>query len=334
MKIQKILIVGAGTMGRGIAQWFCQSGTQVYLMDSNQDQIGLAISYIKNSWKKLLDKGKFTEGQIKKFENSLFSFEENDDYSQIDLVIEAIIEDLSLKKEFFNKLSSLLSPNTLIASNTSSFPISQLAQDLSKERQKNFFGLHFFNPATIMKLVEIIPGAKSSPQVISQVRSWLSQLGKKVVTSADRPGFIVNRVARNFYGESLFIAKTFHPTIFNEIDSIMKDVALFKMGPFELMDLIGIDINYAVTQSVWKSFYFHPRFQPHPLQKMMVDSKKLGKKTESGFILGQKIPTKSDSVTFENNARRTPVILIEHEHPLLGKIERSEYNVLILEEGK
>lgn len=200
-----------------------------------------------------------------------------------DLVIEAIIENLNVKKELFQKLDGYFSENTIISSNTSSFPITLLSEGVSSKRRARFLGLHFFNPATIMKLVEIIKGHETDEVLCHALYSWFDKKDKKPALCKDSPGFIVNRVARNFYGEPLRIAEIDDEKKMKEIDQVLKEVGGFKMGPFELMDLIGIDVNYSVTCSVWEAYNKESRFAPHALQKKMVDEKRFGRKTKRGF---------------------------------------------------
>lgn len=283
MNLQKIVVIGAGTMGSGIAQWFAQENCSVELVDSSIAQLERAQESISASWDKLLQKKKITEAQALEMKANL-SFK---DLSQADpkanLVIEAIIEDLEVKKNLFQKLDSYFNPETIIASNTSSFPITHLAQDLNESRKKKFLGLHFFNPATIMKLVEIIQGEDTSEDICRDLYKWFDEHDKKPAFCKDSPGFIVNRVARNFYGEPLRIVETEDEFKMKEVDRILREVGGFKMGPFELMDLIGIDINYSVTCSVWESYDKEPRFAPHDLQKKMVTQKRFGRKSKRGF---------------------------------------------------
>ncbi len=283
MKLEKVLIIGAGTMGSGIAQWFAQQKVQTILSDTNEEQAKSAQEKILSSWKKLAAKGKFSQAQCNEFEQRLSLCTSNNYPRDCDLIIEAIIEDLSIKKNLFEQLNQLVKPDCIIASNTSSFPIKLLCEDLPEQRKKNFLGLHFFNPATIMKLVEVIKSEYTDEKISSELYQWFDLRGKKPALCKDSPGFIVNRVARNFYGEPLRIVQEDNSKKMQEVDEVLREVAGFKMGPFELMDLIGIDINYSVTCSVWEAYHREDRFAPHPLQKQMVDSKRLGRKSKRGF---------------------------------------------------
>lgn len=289
--LNKVSIIGAGTMGAGIAQWFSQQNIEVELVDIDSIVLEQAKNNIYGSWQKLEEKAKFTKDEIETFISKLkFGplYDSNQKLSlapDSQLVIEAIVEDLDIKKNLFQALDEHCDEQTIFASNTSSLPIAALSKELSPSRKSNFIGLHFFNPATIMKLVEIIPTQDTKTELTDQLTTWFRDKNKKPALCSDSPGFIVNRVARNYYGESLRILSESGHTSDNvrRVDSVLKECGGFKMGPFELMDLIGIDINYHVTQSVWDSFNKEPRFAPHLIQKQMVDAGKLGKKTNQGF---------------------------------------------------
>jgi len=283
MQIKKILVVGAGTMGSGIAQWFTQQDLQVELMDIDEDFAGKSLVKIHASWDKLASKGKFTIDQVHQFKQNLKVVTSQNVSPSQDLLVEAIVENLAVKKAFFKAMDEVLAEQCYFASNTSSFPITSICQDLPEARRQRFLGLHFFNPATIMKLVEVIRGSWTSEELAQDFSNWFASRGKQPALCGESPGFIVNRVARNFYGEALRIAETDDPKKYAEIDRVMREVGGFKMGPYQLMDLIGIDINYDVTQSVWKAFNNEPRFAPHALQKKMVESGRLGKKSGEGF---------------------------------------------------
>lgn len=283
MNLQKIVVIGAGTMGSGIAQWFAQQNCIVELVDNSDDQLKRALSSVHASWDKLLEKNKLSLLQVEAFKK-LLSIKNLEQVSpDSDLVIEAIIENLEIKKNLFQKLDQHFDAHTILSSNTSSFPISLMAEAVSQERKKRFVGLHFFNPATIMKLVEVIKGEHTEQKLCHDLYQWFDNKDKKPALCKDSPGFIVNRVARNFYGEPLRIAEVEDEARMKEIDSILKEVGGFKMGPFELMDLIGIDVNYSVTCSVWEAYSKEARFAPHYLQKQMVDEKRFGRKSKRGF---------------------------------------------------
>lgn len=271
-------------MGQGIAQWFCQQGVSVFLVDREEQLAKAATFKILKSWDDLALKGKFSLNEVLAFKKNL-TFGVKEDISSCQLVIEAIFEDLKLKQELFQYLDQKLDPTCLLATNTSSFLLKDLQLYLSDERKKNFLGLHFFNPATLMKLVEVIKGPWTLDQTILNLKEWFNSKGKVAVICQDSPGFIVNRLARHFYGESLRIAEEMgaQEKDFSYIDETLSACGGFKMGPFVLMDLIGIDINLDVTNSIWKAFNHHQRFAPHPLQIEKVKNKMFGKKTKHGF---------------------------------------------------
>lgn len=279
LKLKKVVVIGAGTMGSGIAQWFTQQLCSVELVDNSEVQLEKALKDIHASWDKLAEKGKLSNAtELKK----LISVKMIDQVAKdADLVVEAIIENLEIKRELFKKLDDYFEPHTILSSNTSSFPIHLMAEAV--ERKDKFLGLHFFNPATIMKLVEVIKGKDSSEQICRDLYAWFDSKDKRPAFCKDSPGFIVNRVARNFYGEPLRIVDNEDEAKMKEVDSILKEVGGFKMGPFELMDLIGVDVNYSVTCSVWEAYNKEPRFAPHKLQKQMVDEKRFGRKSKRGF---------------------------------------------------
>ncbi len=283
MKIERVVVIGAGTMGSGIAQWFAQEMCFVELVDNSSDQLDRAKKSIHDSWNKLVEKEKLTSCKAEQMKK-LLEFKSLDNVSKnADLVVEAIIENLDVKKDLFAKLDKHFSEHTILSSNTSSFPIHLMAEAVSTARRGNFVGLHFFNPATIMKLVEVIKGKDSDQELCHELYSWFDSKGKKPALCKDSPGFIVNRVARNFYGEPLRIVGEDDERKMREVDHILKEVGGFKMGPFELMDMIGIDVNYSVTCSVWEAYDREPRFAPHRLQKKMVEDGRFGRKTKRGY---------------------------------------------------
>ncbi len=283
MNLQRIVVIGAGTMGSGIAQWFAQQMCCVELVDNSEEQLKKALSSIYQSWDKLVEKEKLTSCKAEQMKKLLEIKSLSQVSKNADLVVEAIIENLEIKKSLFKSLDEYFSSHTILSSNTSSFPIHLMAEAVSPERKKRFLGLHFFNPATIMKLVEVIKGKDSDPSLCEELYQWFDGTDKKPALCKDSPGFIVNRVARNFYGEPLRIVGEEDEAKMKEVDNILKEVGGFKMGPFELMDLIGIDVNYSVTCSVWEAYDKNPRFAPHKLQKKMVDEKRFGRKSKRGF---------------------------------------------------
>ena len=283
MKLEKVIVIGAGTMGQGIAQWFAQQHMQVELVDVNFEFAQTSLTRIHQSLDKLAGSKKITEDDSNKIKKSINVKKLSDIDKNSDLAIEAIIENMEAKQTLFKELDSTLKPEAIIASNTSSLSITKMASILSDSRKKRFVGIHFFNPATIMKLVEVISGVESDEKLSHSLIEWFNEHQKIACLCKDSPGFIVNRVARNFYGESLRAANIYNEEKFREIDLILKEVGGFKMGPFELMDLIGIDVNFSVTESVYHATFNEERFKPHALQRDMVNAHRLGRKTKKGF---------------------------------------------------
>jgi 3-hydroxybutyryl-CoA dehydrogenase len=277
-EIKTIAIAGAGTMGAGIAQVFAQAGFKVTLFDINEQTLDKAKSLIITQLEAAVSKGKVSE--IEK-NNALAKLTFSTTASDLiaDLIIEAIVEKLDVKKTLFSQLAEQNSTTTILASNTSSLPITQLANGVSQPNR--VVGLHFFNPAHLMKLVEIIAGAETDDQTISAMKSLVEKIGKKPVVCKDSPGFIVNRVARHYYVESLKVAEENIAPI-ETIDKLMESAG-FKMGPFKLMDTIGNEINFAVTSSLFDNFHQDAKFRPSRLQQQKVDAGHLGKKTGKGF---------------------------------------------------
>lgn len=273
-------MVGAGTMGSGIAQVAALSQFDVVLYDVNDTILRQALERIKTDFKKGVEKGKLTQEQTTAAFSRIHPRTHLTDLSHSEIVIEAVIEDLRIKKDLYRHLEADTKPITILASNTSSLSITAIASAL--QRPERVVGMHFFNPAHIMKLVEVIQGQQTSQEILQRTIELAKELGKTPVVAKDTPGFIVNRVARPFYGEALRLLGENVADV-EEIDRIMKLEGGFAMGPFELMDLIGLDINLSVTQSVYDQYFGEPRYRPHPIQKRMVESGMLGKKTGRGF---------------------------------------------------
>lgn len=276
--IQKICVAGAGTMGSGIALAAGQNNFKTVLFDTNEKGIETAKKSILKNLDFLLNKEKISAEQKEEIYNNIF-FTTDINECVGDLIIEAIIEDLQIKETLYKSLAAINSIHTIIASNTSSLSITAIQKNIL--HPERICGMHFFNPAHVMKLVEVVAGKETSQETMQTVYDVCIALKKQPVVCKDAPGFIVNRVARHFYLEAMNLA--YEKKIkFEDIDVLMENAG-FKMGPFKLMDLIGIDINLAVSQSVYKAFNNNPRFKPSPMQEQKVSAGDLGKKTGRGF---------------------------------------------------
>ena len=275
-----VAVIGSGTMGSGIAQVAATSGCSVKLYDTNQQALDKSKSTLESTLSKLLEKGKIDLAERDRIFNAVSYVDSLHDLSDSDLIIEAIIENLDIKRKLFSELESLVSNDTILASNTSSLSIASIAA--SCKNASRVIGIHFFNPAPLMELVEVIPAIQTSQSVLDKMVKTISSWKKTVAVAKDTPGFIVNRVARPFYGEALRIYEE-GKADFATIDWAMKTFGRFRMGPFELMDFIGHDVNYTVTETVFQSFYFDPRYKPSFTQKRLTEAGFLGRKSGRGF---------------------------------------------------
>ena len=266
-------VVGAGTMGSGIALTALSAGLAVALHDTSPEALGRADIYLR---KHLQKAGK--EAAL----DGLRQTAQLKELADCDVIIEAAPEDLGLKQTLFAELDRLCPPPALLATNTSTLSVTAIAS--ATATPERIAGLHFFNPAPLMPLVEVARGAHSDPSTIETLVRLIGQMGKTPVVTADTPGFIVNRVARPFYGEALRILGE-GTAPHDQIDRIVELGAGFRMGPFRLMDLIGIDVNFAATRSMWEQTFGEPRYRPHPIQERMVQQGTLGRKTGRGFYV-------------------------------------------------
>ena len=276
--IETICVAGAGTMGSGIALTVAQNNFKTILFDTNEKGIENAKASIKKNLNFLLSKDKISAQQKENIYDSIV-FTTDINTCVGDLIIEAIIEDMPIKETLYKSLAAINNANTILASNTSSLSITAIQKNIA--HPERICGMHFFNPAHVMKLVEVVAGHETSPETIQAVYDICIALKKEPVICKDAPGFIVNRVARPFYLEAMHLAFE-HKVPIEDIDKLMENAG-FKMGPFKLMDLIGMDINLAVSQSVYKTFNNNPRFKPSPMQEQKVAAGELGKKTGKGF---------------------------------------------------
>ncbi|HUH29668.1 3-hydroxyacyl-CoA dehydrogenase NAD-binding domain-containing protein [Gelidibacter sp.] len=276
----KIGIIGSGTMGSGIAQVAATSGCKVKLYDTNQSALEKAKAALNKILSRLIEKERIDVDEKSRIQNNISYVNTLKDLSDSDLTIEAIVEDLDIKKKVFSELESYVSEDCIIASNTSSLSIASIAAALKKPER--CIGIHFFNPAPLMQLVEVIPAIQTSKDVLEKSKKIISDWKKVVAVAKDTPGFIVNRVARPFYGEALRIYEE-GIADFITIDESLKTLGGFKMGPFELMDFIGNDVNYTVTETVFTAFYFDPRYKPAFTQKRFAEAGYLGRKSGRGY---------------------------------------------------
>ena len=276
--IKTVGVCGAGTMGSGIAQVFAQNGFSVVLFELNETVLQQAQKSIEKNLSIAVEKGKLTEAEKQK---TLSGITFTIDLNQVkaDLIIEAIIENLAIKQKLFADLAAINTPETILASNTSSLAITAIAKGINHPGR--VVGLHFFNPAHLMKLVEVIKGVSTDEETIETLKALSITIGKTTVLCQDSPGFIVNRVARHYYVESLKILEE-NACKMQNIDELLESTG-FKMGPFKLMDTIGNDINFAVTSSMYQAFHQEAKFRPSRIQQQKVDAGYLGKKTGKGF---------------------------------------------------
>lgn len=279
-KIKNVGIIGAGTMGSGIAQVAATAGCSVTLYDTNKCALDKAEDALEKILNRLIEKGRITSEEKSRIQGNIVYVDNLKSLHNGDLIIEAIIENIEIKKKVFQELESYVSDTCIIASNTSSLSIASIAASL--KISERCVGIHFFNPAPLMKLVEVIPSIQTSEETLQTSVETIKNWGKTVAVAKDTPGFIVNRVARPFYGEALRIYEE-GIADFATIDRAMKTHGGFRMGPFELMDFIGNDVNYTVTESVFAAFYYDPRYKPAFTQKRFSEAGYLGRKSGRGY---------------------------------------------------
>lgn len=313
-------------MGSGIAQVAAAAGHNVVVCDNLTIALSKSSKNIQSTLKTLVDKTKITDAQAYELFSRIKFADHMSEFRDCSMVIEAIVEDIELKQIAFKSMEAIVEPNTILASNTSSLSISAMGAQL--KRPERIVGVHFFNPAPLMRLVEIIPGLQTDPAVVDQAKQLIDSWGKTTVIAKDTPGFIVNRVARPYYGEALRI---YDEGIADEatIDWAMRDLCGFRMGPFELMDFIGNDINYAVTEVVFTNFFFDPRYRPSLTQKRLVDAHYFGRKTGRGYYdyrPGAQMPepTRDEALGREIAMRILAMLINEASDALYLKIASRE----------
>lgn len=292
-----VAVVGTGTMGQGIAQVALVAGHPVVLYDAGPDRASEAAAGIARRLDRLVAKGRLTEDGRNAARGRLTTAGSLDGLAGVALVIEAVVEDLAAKRALFTGLESVVADDCLLATNTSSLPVTAIAAPLRLPGR--LLGLHFFNPAPLLPLVEVVSGAATDPVAGAVARATVTAWGKTPVSCADTPGFIVNRVARPFYAEAfrLYEERAADPAT---VDAVLRESGGFAMGPFELTDLIGQDVNEAVTRSVWTAFHFDPKFAPSAAQRRLVDAGRLGRKSGHGWYIHRTDPAPDAGRTDRN----------------------------------
>ena len=279
-QIKTIAIIGVGVMGSGIAQIAAQSGHSTYLYDAKTGAAQQAKEKLAATFQKLLDKNKITTEQADAANANLLIAHELSDLKDCDLIVEAIIERLDIKQSLMDQLEAIVPETTILASNTSSLSITAIAANC--QHPERVIGYHFFNPVPLMKVVEVIQGLKTDPKHVETLNQLSRVFGHRPVVAKDTPGFIINHAGRAYGTEALKILNE-NVTDISEIDRILRDGVGFRMGPFELMDLTGLDVSHPVMESIYHQYYEEARYRPSPLTKQMLEAKQLGRKVGQGF---------------------------------------------------
>lgn len=306
-----VSVIGSGTMGSGIAQVAATAGCIVKLFDLNQEALSKSKNALEVFLSKLVEKEKIDSAEKSRIQSNISYVSSMKELADSDLVIEAIVENLEVKRKVFSELEELVSKDTILASNTSSLSIASIAA--SCKTHDRVIGIHFFNPAPLMQLVEVIPAVQTSNEVLEKVVQIISDWKKVVAVAKDTPGFIVNRVARSFYSESIRIYEE-GMADFATIDWALKTEGGFRMGPFELMDFIGHDVNYVVTETVFNAFYFDPKFKPSFTQKRLLEAGFLGRKTGRGFYdYSQELPKPTENSALAKAIFERVIVMLINE---------------------
>lgn len=310
-------IIGAGTMGRGIAQVAATAGHKVFIYDPFEQALEKAKEYLHKTIESLISKNKITSNKGTEIISQHHFTTDIGVLSSVGIIIEAIIENKEVKLQLFNQCEQVVTEDCIIASNTSSLSITSLAASL--KRPERFIGIHFFNPAPVMKLVEVIPALQTSDNCVKKSIDLIKSWNKITVQAKDTPGFIVNRIARPYYGEALRIAEEMggDEITMRTIDMAMTAVGKYPMGPFELMDFIGHDVNYNVTEIVWRELYYDSKYKPSLSQKKLVEAGYFGKKSGKGFY---------------NYATNTASVLVDPDYTIL-KQYCDRINVMLINEA-
>ena len=328
-------IIGSGTMGIGIAQVAATNNCKVFLYDQNSSQTGKSLQGLQKVLARLVEKAKITGEESENIFNRIQFCKDLSELKDCDLVVEAIIENKEIKQKVFADLEEIVSKDCILASNTSSISITSISANL--QHSERFLGIHFFNPAPLMPLVEIIPGLLTAENLPQKIYDLMKSWKKVPVIAQDIPGFIVNRIARPFYGEALRIVEEKIATP-EQVDDAMRTIGNFKMGPFELMDLIGIDVNFSVTKTVYADYFYDPKYKPSLLQQRMSEAKLHGRKTGKGFYdykegIEKPIPEKDEKLYQEIFMRIISMLINEAVEAKRLKIATDEDLELAMQKG-
>ncbi|MFM6986096.1 MAG: 3-hydroxyacyl-CoA dehydrogenase [Hydrogenophaga sp.] len=277
---QTVGIVGTGAMGRGIAQMAAQAGSQVMLFDVQPGAAEAAQTALADTWGKLAAKGRLTPGQQAQYEARVDVARTLDQLGACDLVVEAIVEKLDVKQRLFSELEAIVPPEAVLATNTSSLSITAIGAALKSPHR--LAGYHFFNPVPLMRVVEVIAGLKTAPQVCQRLTDYAHQFGHTPVSAQDTPGFIVNHAGRGYGTEALRVASE-RVADFATIDRILRDQMGFRLGPFELMDLTALDVSHPVMESIYRQYYEEPRYRPSVITAQRLAAGVIGRKVGEGF---------------------------------------------------